>query len=385
MKKIICCLLMALLILPSFSPLVLAEESGDEDETGQLISGQLQSSGANDLLGKTPEESQKILEQLRIDDLDTETILQLKPSDFLQVLWNTVTDVASSPLKILCIIMAVVMLCALINAMKLSFAEKTLGTVFNTVCVLCVAVAVIVPVVDCINRSAQTIKNCAEFIMSFIPVLAGIMTVSGQPVSASTYNIFLFSTSQVVADIAATTIVPLLCIFLAFCIVGALNSNLNINSVAKTIKTISCWVLGFMLTVLVGILTLQGLVSSGADNVAMKAAKFAMSSFIPVVGGALSDALASVQGCLKLVKTTVGTFGILVAVCTFLPILLECLMWILVLSIGATVAEILDIGEITKILRAVVSVLGILIAVILCFALLLIITTAIMLMIGMGS
>ena len=69
------------------------------------------------------------------------------------------------------------------------------------------------------------------------------------------------------------------------------------------------------------------MVASGSDTVASKAAKFLIGSVVPVVGGALSDAFGATQGYLRLLKATVGVFGILIALMTFLPVFLQTVLW----------------------------------------------------------
>ena len=140
-----------------------------------------------------------------------------------------------------------------------------------------------------------------------------------------------------------------------------------------------------MLTIFVGLLGIQGLVGSSADNITMKTTRFLIGSFVPVVGGALSEAFSTAQGCIRLLKTTVGVYGVLAFVMTFLPILLETVLWLWTVNIAAAVSELLEAGNMAKMLKASASVLSILISLVLCFALLMIITTTMMLLMGTGG
>ena len=60
--------------------------------------------------------------------------------------------------------------------------------------------------------------------------------------------------------------------------------------IAKAVK----WILGFCMTLFTGLLTVHSLVTASADSAASRAVKFAVSSFVPVVGGALGEALRTV-------------------------------------------------------------------------------------------
>jgi stage III sporulation protein AE len=126
------------------------------------------------------------------------------------------------------------------------------------------------------------------------------------------------------------------------------------------------------------------MVSVSADSVSVKAAKFMLGSFVPVVGTALSDAYSAAQGCLRLIKTTVGAYGILVAAFTFLPALLRVLLWQLLARAAIVAGDILGAGRVSALLRACSSVLGILAAIIMCFALFIIVSTAVVMSAGMA-
>ena len=47
--------------------------------------------------------------------------------------------------------------------------------------------------------------------------------------------------------------------------------------------------------------------------------RFVVSSFVPVVGSALGEALSTVQGCIKVLKGGVGAFGVLAVVLCSCP------------------------------------------------------------------
>lgn len=58
-------------------------------------------------------------------------------------------------------------------------------------------------------------------------------------------------------------------------------------------------------------MTIQGMTAATIDGVSIRTAKFAVDSFIPVVGGFLSDAVETIVGCSLLIKNAVGAFGLI--------------------------------------------------------------------------
>ncbi|MFR4988848.1 stage III sporulation protein AE [Anaerotruncus colihominis] len=348
------------------------------------IKTQLDAVGADELLEELPDDAKNLMEGAGITEIDYKQLLTLSPSQFFGSVWELVVQRLRAPLTVFASVLGTVLLCALLDCLKTSLWEGSLSTVFTAVSVVCIAAAVVSPITDCITTTVAAIHDYSNFILSFIPIFSSIVTVGGQAVTATTYTAFLFAACQVVSQIAANMLVPLMGIYLAFCIVGNLAPGIDITSVAKTIKSTVCWALGLLLTLFVGLLSLQTMVASGSDTVASKTAKFLIGTFVPVVGSALSDAFVATQGYMKLLKTTVGAFGILAALLTFLPVLLQTVLWYFTVNITSAVSEMLGVKQVASILKSASATLGVLIAVILCFALLFVISTSLVLMVSTG-
>ncbi len=384
MKKILMFLLCLLLLCMPVSAVSGSDASG-ESTLQEQFEEQLEASGADELIENAPEQVKESLYDLGLDTISFQKILSLSPKEFIPYFIDQVQAVIARPVKLLAIVVGIIVLCALMNALKQSMAKDKLKEVFQVVSILCICAAVITPVIDCISKTGKTIFDCSNFLISFVPVLSGVMTAGGQIVTATSYQVFLFWAAELVSVIVSRTLVPFLGIYLAIAFTSSMNAEFRLDKIADSLKSLICWSLGGLLTVFVGILSIQGIVASSADTVSLKATKFLISSVVPVVGGALSDALGSVQSCVKLLKTSVGAYGIIIAVMTFLPLLIESISWLLVTKISQVVAEFLGVGGVTPVLKATSSVLGIILAIILCFMMLIIITTTIMMLLGTGG
>lgn len=384
MKKILMFLLCLLLLCMPVSAVSGSVASG-ESTLQEQFEEQLEASGADELIENAPEQVKESLYDLGLDTISFQKILSLSPKEFIPYFIDQVQAVIARPVKLLAIVVGIIVLCALMNALKQSMAKDKLKEVFQVVSILCICAAVITPVIDCISKTGKTIFDCSNFLISFVPVLSGVMTAGGQIVTATSYQVFLFWAAELVSVIVSRTLVPFLGIYLAIAITSSMNAEFRLDKIADSLKSFICWSLGGLLTVFVGILSIQGIVASSADTVSLKATKFLISSVVPVVGGALSDALGSVQSCVKLLKTSVGAYGIIIAVMTFLPLLIESISWLLVTKISQVVAEFLGAGGVTPVLKATSSVLSIILAIILCFMMLIIITTTIMMLLGTGG
>lgn len=72
----------------------------------------------------------------------------------------------------------------------------------------------------------------------------------------------------------------------------------------------------------------------------LRSLRLVINSVVPVVGGALSEGLISIQSYSSLIKSSVGVVGIAAIVLVFLPAVLETALWRAVLTLLQTVGDV---------------------------------------------
>ena len=288
-------------------------------------------------------------------------------------------------MRLLVSLAGVLVLCALLESFGTSFSSGGVEAVFGVIVTVFISSIILDPIVGCIIDAREVIRDFGVFILTFIPVFAGLVTASGQPMTGAAYNLFLFWMCQVTARLVTAVFLPLLCAYLALSLISVVCPKLELGGLVGGIKTFVTWSLGLILTVFIGLLSIQTVVASGGDSIAARTTKFFIGSMIPVVGGALSDLFAAAQGCIQLVRGTLGAFGILITALTFLPVLIRTGTWYLTLSLGRIISELFHLPQITKLLKALSSTLGIIMAVLLYDALLVIISTTLLIVTFRGG
>ncbi len=377
MKKLMG-IIFALIITFTLTSPAFAEEA----ETDSLVGEQLKASGADSLAGKLPDEGAKLLDELSLDDISPASILSLNLKDFISLIGKVFKNELKKPLFAVASVFGMLILCGILEAMKLSFAEKSMSMVFSTVVTLAMSMVIVLPIIDCVKRTASLIDEVARFELSFVPIFSSIVAASGQITSAGVYSVIVFSVSQLITQLATQVILPVVLAYMGFCLVANLNPSLNLNGAAELMKNTAVWGLVLSVTVFSAILGVQGFVSSGADNVTLKTTKFLIGSSIPFVGGAISEAVGSVLGCLSLVKSTVGAFGIIAILVTVLPGFLRIILWMLALRLCLLGAEVLSVEHVSGVFKAVRSVLTVMLALLSAVSLMLIISTGSILLIS---
>ncbi len=381
MKKALWFLILAAALLFLKVPAA-AEEIDKDRDFSSYYEEQARASGAEELPEKLPPETREILDGLGVEGEDTEDILSVTPKGYFEKIVSIFTGKADGPLRAFASVAAVILLCALMDGMKLSFGEKPMGGVIDMTGTLCVCALVVTPLVSCIADAAEMLKAASGFLLACVPVLVAVMAAAGQSASAGAYHLLMVAAGNAVSAFSSGFLAPVMNIFLALSIVSSVSPGVNLSGLCGVFNKAIKWVMGLGMTLFTGLVTLHSLVAASADSLGTRAAKFVMSSSVPVVGNALGDAFNTVIGCVKTLKSGVGAFGLLAGIFIFLPVIAECLLWILTLSACAGLSRIFEMQAITSLLKASSDVISTMLAVLLCSMMVLVITTVVMMIIG---
>lgn len=382
MKKFIFLMVFFITILLSSFTVYADIEDATEYTTEGIYNSQYEQSGADALLRELTPEVKKQLKDIGVTSPSWQELNSMSFFDIFGSIMNTIQQQSVTPLNCVVKIMGVVMLVALINSVKSSLGSSSLTAVLNSVATLTVSIILIQPVCQTIEYSTTIIKLSADFMLIFIPVMTGIMLTMGQSLQAAGSYTMVMGAGTAVSQISNNILVPLLNTFLGISVVSGISQRVNLNGFCELINKVLKWVLTFTMSVFTAILTMQSIISSSADSAGVKATRFAISSFVPLVGGALSEAYQTVRGCMGMLKSGVGVFAILATGTIYLPAIISCLLWLAAINIAIALAGVFDMGDIIKLLKSVTTVINSLIAILLCCMIIFIVSSAIMLMAG---
>lgn len=382
MKKFIFLMVFFITILFSSFTVYADTEDATEYTTEDIYNSQYEQSGADALLQELTPEVKKQLKDIGVTSPSWQELNSMSFFDIFGSIMNTIQQQSVTPLNCVVKIMGVVMLVALINSVKSSLGSSSLTAVLNSVATLTVSIILIQPVCQTIEYSTTIIKLSADFMLIFIPVMAGIMLTMGQSLQAAGSYTMVMGAGTAVSQISNNILVPLLNTFLGISVVSGISQRVNLSGFCELINKVLKWVLTFTMSVFTAILTMQSIISSSADSAGVKATRFAISSFVPLVGGALSEAYQTVRGCMGMLKSGVGVFAILATGTIYLPAIISCLLWLAAINIAIALAGVFDMGDIIKLLKSVTTVINSLIAILLCCMIIFIVSSAIMLMAG---
>lgn len=247
----------------------------------------------------------------------------------------------------------------------ISFLKSYSGTIQRTVelvAAILISVVLLEPANTLIGLGVSTVQELSEYGKLFLPVMtAALAAQGGATTSAALYTgTALFN--SILSTLISKLIVPTIYIYLCICIANSALNNELLNNFKKFTKWLMTWILKIVLYVFTGYLGITGVVSGTADASAVKAAKLAISGFVPVVGSIISDASETILISAGLMKSAVGIYGLLAFIAIWIGPFIQIGAQYVMLKITASVCSLFGTKQTTELLHDFSAAMGLLLA-----------------------
>ena len=326
---------------------------------GFQVENPLEAVDEHELKRELSSETKEILEKLGLSEISLESLQKISPFDLVKLIFYSFQKKIKEPFKAIISFFIAGIFCTILR----SFYDKPSGTdlVYQICCTLAASTTILIPLSKMILSVSETIRECSDFMLGFIPIYTSFMMAGGKMATLSGYHTLVIGMTTAVSQMISEIIIPLIGIFMALCIIGTI-SPFNTNGLSRSIKNFIFWFLGLLTAIFSGVMGFGTLVSAPIDKVGTKAVKYVIGSSIPVFGGIAAETLSMVQSCLLLAKNMLGVYAIFVIAAIFVPPLLTVLTWRIVLSVGETVGSFFDNKMYASLISGASTVLGILLA-----------------------
>ncbi len=209
----------------------------------------------------------------------------------------------------------------------------------------------------------NTVKGLS---VGFLPLMSTLYAMGGNVRAAVVNHSVMSAFLTLLETFCAGTVLPIAGICLALTLTEAISGRLTLRPLSGLIKRTYTLCISFLMLLLCGVLGLQSTLAKASDSLALRTARFAAGSFLPVVGGSVSESLRTVAGSVEYLRAVAGTGAILVLFFAFLPIFLSVLLTRIAFLLGGAAAKLLSCDAEEKLLSELASVYGYFLAIIAC-------------------
>lgn len=265
----------------------------------------------------------------------------------LSVLFQIIADY----LPMFAILVSVGILSSILGSLKTKFSEKSIGDIVHFVC-FCVSIVVVGTIIKgLIQNTLNSINSMQKQMSAIFPIILTMMTALGANSSVGVFQPALAIFSNVSSKIFSNIIIPIFTLSFAFGIIGNLSNNVKLDKFNSFFSSLFKWLVGVLFTVFFAIVSIQGITAGSFDSVSIRTVKFTMSSYVPVLGGYLSQGMDIILATSVLVKNAVGLVGIMILFGSILAPILEIVVVSLLLKGVSAILQPLNNDRITNFLH----------------------------------
>ena len=189
------------------------------------------------------------------------------------------------------------------------------GSLFSlsrSVCFVLILMPVLLCVFSELEHTKKAITAMTQRMDKLLPMLLTLLTALGGSASSAFLHPMVVAASGSMVFLAREVTLRLVMCTCAVTAVNHLSDRAHLTRMAQLLRSAVCWLLGVSFTVFLGAMSLQGVCSASIDGIMLRAAKYAVDNFVPVVGGMFSDTMDTLVGCTLIVKNALGVAAVVV-------------------------------------------------------------------------
>lgn len=263
--------------------------------------------------------------------------------DDSQNLWQAVIKAfLSSLLGLLPIISAIIgvsILGSLLQGIRPTSNGKSMANIINFVSYGIVVVLLLSIVTKMLVSTTNTITSLKSQMDAIFPILLTLLTAMGGTVSATIYQPAMAVLSNIIGGFATYILLPIFIFSIVFSIVSNLSNTVKLDKFSSFLNSCYKWLTGLVFTIFTAFISLQGISAGSVDGISIRTAKYAIRSYVPLLGSYLSDGMGIMLASSNLIKNAVGGAGLFLLLASILSPLLDLIIFMLALKLIAGLLE----------------------------------------------
>lgn len=325
------------------------------------------------------------------EDIDINEILndaikgEVDNSTLLKKILNILGKEVTTNIKSLVSILAIILIHSILKSISESLENNNISKLIYYVQYILIVTVIMSNFTDIIKLVQDTTENLIGFMNALVPLLITLMMYTGSITTSSVVEPIILFMINFIGNIIQNLIIPFVLVLTSLVIISKISDKVHIDKLSKFFKSGIVWFLGIVLTVFVGIVSLEGTLSSSVDGITAKTTKAVVSSAIPVVGKILGDAVDTVLGCGIVLKNAVGLVGVVIVIGICIMPILKLFVLSVSYKLLSTVVQPIADEKIIDLLEQIGDIFKIFLGILCAISFMLIIGTTLVLKISNGT
>jgi stage III sporulation protein AE len=255
--------------------------------------------------------------------------------------------------KLLATIVILTVFSMILESLQSAFERKNVSKIGYAICYMVLIVIAINSFGLAIGYAKSAISTMIHFMIAIVPLLLTLLASMGNLTSVTVMHPLIVFMINTMGAAIYYVVFPLLFFSVILHIVSSISDKYKVTQLAKLLQKAGVTLMGIMVTVFLGVLSVQGVTGAVADGVGIRTAKYITGNFVPVVGKLFTDASDTVVGASLLVKNAIGLAGVVMIIflCAFPAV--KILTMALIYHVSSAVLQPLGDSPIIKTLNTI--------------------------------
>lgn len=325
--------------------------TSNAENTNEIINAQKEHLNISDFIKEAESYTKESMPDIDLNSILTSTIAgNIDNVRLMRFIWSLLGKEILSSATVLSSIIVIIVIHAILKSISDGLDNKGVAQVTYYIQYILIVTLVMTNFSEIISMVRESIQNLVSFINLLVPILITLMITTGSIVSAGIIEPIILFMIILIGNFIVNVIIPIVLISTALGIISQISDRVQIDKLSKFFKSSTIWVLGIILTLFVGVTSLEGSLSSSVDGITAKTTKAAVSNFIPVVGKILGDAVDTVLGCSIILKNALGVVGVIVIIGICIKPILKLVILMATYYLASALCQPIADGKIIKLL-----------------------------------
>ncbi len=217
--------------------------------------------------------------------------------------------------------------------------NSSLSEVVYFACYGVVLVLTVAGVLSLLRETQWVISGINSQMQIIFPILLTTMSGLGATSSVAVYKPTVALLSGGMVQLISYVVLPIVILTIVFSIVSNMSKDIKLSKTVGFLESSAVWVVCVSFTVFMAFMSVNGITAGVSDGISVRAAKFALSSYVPILGGYLSEGFNVLMAGGVLIKNSVGLCGIILLVSFLVVPIIKISLFMLGLKLVAAVVE----------------------------------------------
>ncbi|MEA4903082.1 stage III sporulation protein AE [Desulfitobacterium sp.] len=247
-------------------------------------------------------------------------------------------------------LLVLAVLIAVLQNLQNAFSSESIAKMVNNLSYLVLMVIGLAAFQETLKVATEAIDRMTGFLQTLFPVILTLLMAMGNLTTAALFKPVVVGSLTLLATLMKNIILPLFLLTAVLKLFNNISGEFKLGKIAGLFEFSGKVGIGILMTVFIGVMTIQGVTGGVADGVTLRTAKYT-ADLIPVVGKFFKDAVEIVASSGLLMKNALGVIGILAIALICIGPALRIAAMIFVFKISSALVEPLGLKELSNSLQ----------------------------------